>query len=60
MNPYAWNMHANMIYIEAPIGVGFSKGSPQDMKVINDNTTSSDNRDALKSFFTKFPQVRPV
>ena len=48
-------MNANMIYLEAPIGVGFSYGSTEDMKVINDNTTSSDNRDALKNFFTKFP-----
>jgi len=56
MNPYAWNMNANMIYLEAPIGVGFSKGSPEDMKTINDDTTSSDNRDALKNFFTKFPE----
>lgn len=59
MNPYAWNMNANMIYLEAPIGVGFSKGSASDMKTINDNTTSSDNRDALKAFFTKFPQFLP-
>jgi len=59
MNPTAWNMNANMIYLEAPIGVGFSKGSAEDMKTINDNTTSSDNRDALKSFFTKFPHFQP-
>ena len=26
------------------------------MKHISDDTTSSDNRDALKDFFTKFPQ----
>ena len=26
------------------------------MKTINDDTTSSDNRDALKNFFTKFPE----
>ena len=66
-----------MIYMEAPIGVGFSKervdfkvfknqfskndpekkGSAADMQYISDNTTSSDNRDALKFFFTeKFPQ----
>lgn len=56
MNPWAWNMNANMIYMEAPIGVGFSKGSAEDMKIISDDTTSSDNRDALKDFFTKFPQ----
>lgn len=56
MNPWAWNMNANMIYMEAPIGVGFSKGSADDMKHISDDTTSSDNRDALKDFFTKFPQ----
>ena len=52
-------MNANMIYLEAPIGVGFSKGSAADMKTINDNTTSSDNRDAIKAFFTKFPQFLP-
>ena len=56
VNPYAWNMKANMIYLEAPVGVGFSKGSAADMKGINDDTTSSDNRDALKAFFVKFPQ----
>ena len=41
-------MNANMIYLEAPVGVGFSKGSADDMKHISDDTTSSDNRDALK------------
>jgi len=56
MNPYAWNKKANMIYMEAPIGVGFSKGSPEDMKHIDDDQTASDNRDALKAFFQKFPQ----
>ena len=55
MNPYAWNQKANMIYMEAPIGVGFSKGSPDDMKHIDDDQTASDNRDALKAFFQKFP-----
>ena len=29
------------------------------MKHISDDTTSSDNRDALKDFFKKFPQYLP-
>ena len=54
-------MNANMIYLEAPVGVGFSKGSADDMKHISDDTTSSDNRDALKviSVTTK-PSVQPL
>ena len=55
MNPWAWNMNANMIYLEAPVGVGFSKGSADDMKLISDATTAFDNNEALKvekSLFT--------
>ena len=48
MNPWAWNMNANMIYLEAPVGVGFSKGSADDMKLISDETTAFDNNEALK------------
>ena len=38
------------------IGDLFKKGSPEDMKHIDDDQTASDNRDALKAFFQKFPQ----
>ena len=60
MNPWAWNMNANMIYLEAPVGVGFSKGSADDMKHISDDTTSSDNRDALKVNIRADQTVRPA
>ena len=56
MNPHAWNQKANMIYLEAPVGVGFSVGSAADKAVITDDSTATDNRDALVKFFTdKFP-----
>ena len=60
MNPWAWNMNANMIYLEAPVGVGFSKGSADDMKHISDDTTSSDNRDALKVYIRANHTVSPT
>ena len=30
-----------MIYLEAPVGVGYSEASDAEMQVINDDTTSS-------------------
>jgi len=55
-NKWSWNKNANMIYIEAPAGVGFSQtNNPNDMRH-NDMTTSQDNLKALTSFFQKFPE----
>ena len=48
LNPNSWNMKANLLYIQSPGGVGFSKGS---RRTYDDATTAQDNLQALLSFF---------
>jgi len=54
-NKYSWNLKANMIYLEAPICVGFSYTDDGNC-VANDNSTATDNYNALLKFFEKFPK----
>lgn len=55
LNPYAWNKKANLLYIESPGGVGFSKG---ERSFYNDQSTAEDNLQALLAFFKKFPNLK--
>ncbi|XP_069112460.1 lysosomal protective protein-like [Argopecten irradians] len=56
-NPYSWNTVANMIYLEAPAGVGFSYSPDQNYKT-DDDQVALDNHLALKNFFLKFPEYK--
>jgi carboxypeptidase C (cathepsin A) len=57
-NKYSWNKFVNMLYIEAPAGVGFSYfTNPDDIKT-DDKKTSEDNERALVNFFEKFPEFQ--
>ncbi|KAJ1411884.1 Serine carboxypeptidase, serine active site [Sesbania bispinosa] len=60
-NEHGWNIETNMLYLETPIGVGFSyaKGNSSYMTV-NDDTTALewDNLVFLQRWFNKFPQYR--
>ena len=50
-----------MIYIEAPVGVGFSYSSSESPVVdyqCSDDTAAEDNMAALKDFFSKFPEYK--
>ena len=55
-NEYAWNAHANMLFIQSPPGVGFSINKDPAYKVYNDSRTAQDNYNSLKAWFKKFPE----
>lgn len=54
-NPYAWNKITNMLYLESPVGVGFSYSDDQKYAT-NDTEVSMNNYLALKEFFRLFPE----
>jgi cathepsin A (carboxypeptidase C) len=51
LNPYAWNTHSNILYIEAPAGVGYSWTGTENPEY-TDDSAAEDNYQALKQFFT--------
>ena len=54
---YRWNLKVNMLYIEAPVGVGFSYSTTKDY-VCDDDRTANENRAAVEDFFSKFPEYK--
>lgn len=56
LNPYAWNQRANMVFIEAPCGVGFSYSDNKDDLKTNDKQTAQDNYALIQGFMSRFPE----
>jgi carboxypeptidase C (cathepsin A) len=57
-NPYTWTAIANMIYLEAPAGVGFSYVSSGKVPAYNDTGVANDNYQALLKWFAAYPQFK--
>ncbi|GMI74863.1 serine carboxypeptidase-like 45 [Hibiscus trionum] len=58
-NEYSWNREANMLYLEAPIGVGFSYSvDDYSYEAVGDKITARDNLVFLQNWFLKFPHYR--
>jgi cathepsin A (carboxypeptidase C) len=61
-NPESWSTKANMLFLESPVGVGWSycAASARDGKpcVCNDTTTANENYDALLAFTARFPAFK--
>ena len=58
-NEWSWNNEANILYIEAPAGVGFSycKGV-KECNSYSDDETASDNLTAVLEWFNLFPEFQ--
>jgi len=56
VRPERWNRFANMLFLEAPIGVGFSYHNNATYYSLNDDdNTALRNLQALEGFYKKFP-----
>eukprot|EP01116_Phalansterium_solitarium_P018029 TRINITY_DN4614_c0_g1_i1.p1 TRINITY_DN4614_c0_g1~~TRINITY_DN4614_c0_g1_i1.p1 ORF type:complete len:496 (-),score=62.01 TRINITY_DN4614_c0_g1_i1:61-1443(-) len=57
-NPHSWNLVANVMYLEAPAGVGFSYSNNTNDYNTGDQQTAADNYQALLQFFLRYPQFK--
>ena len=57
LRDYRWNRIANVVYVESPVGVGFSY-SDDGSYHITDDTAARDNRAAVEAFYLKFPNFK--
>lgn len=53
-NPFSWNTEANVLYLESPVGTGYSYSDDKNYQT-NDDEVAENNYLALQSFFIKFP-----
>ena len=57
-NPYAWNKVANMVFLEQPVGVGFSYSNNDDDYKIGDDQAAKDNLATIRGFLSRFPHLK--
>lgn len=59
LNPYSWNKYANLLFLESPVGVGFSYTNTSTNLLDNgDNRTAEDALAFLINWFQRFPQYK--
>ena len=55
-----WAKQANMLYLEAPVGVGFSySDNPKADYATDDDQTALDSTAAMNRFFELYPELKP-
>ncbi|XP_059670294.1 serine carboxypeptidase-like 45 isoform X2 [Cornus florida] len=58
-NEHSWNLESNMLYVESPIGVGFSySNTSEDYINWNDTRTAEDNLVFMINWLEEFPKFK--
>ncbi|KAK6136258.1 hypothetical protein DH2020_029989 [Rehmannia glutinosa] len=61
LNPYSWNKVANILFLDTPVGVGFSySNTSSDLLSNGDKRTAAENLEFLLRWFERFPQYRGI
>ena len=55
LNPFSWNTRANLLFVDQPVGTGFSYGSARDHDEVG---VADDMYSFLEAFFTAHPDLR--
>lgn len=59
LNKFSWNKAANILFLEAPVGVGFSyTNKSSDLKELGDRVTADDSHAFLLQWFKRFPSFK--
>ncbi|GLU10287.1 hypothetical protein SLE2022_271060 [Rubroshorea leprosula] len=59
LNPYSWNQVANILFLDSPVGVGFSySNTSSDLLSNGDKRTAQDSLTFLLKWFERFPQYK--
>ncbi|KAM7472901.1 hypothetical protein LguiA_011084 [Lonicera macranthoides] len=59
LNPYSWNQVANMLFLDSPVGVGYSySNTSSDIVTNGDKRTAEDSLTFLLNWFERFPQYK--
>ncbi|OIW19474.1 hypothetical protein TanjilG_09494 [Lupinus angustifolius] len=59
LNPYSWNQVANILFVDSPVGVGFSySNTSSDILNNGDKRTAEDSLIFLLRWFERFPQYK--
>jgi len=56
INPYSWNTFANLLYVDQPVGTGFSYADHVEDYVVDETQIANDMYTFLLEFFQMYPQ----